>query len=466
MIDFYKSLVEIVGEGHVSNQAEELYFYARDSGLMPIHKPPDYVVAPKTTQEVQKIVELANEKKIPLVPMGGGMSLAGLINPLKGGIVIDMKRMRNILGVNEKARYVIVEGGVSQGALGAYLERNYPNLRHSAVEAPPATTIASSVVIHGQGRLTQQYGFTSDMVSGLEVVLPTGEICRIGSCAMSPDWFSKGPTLPDLSGLFLGWLGTTGIITKVGLKLYPKKKIRDVEMFVTDKADLIPDILFNLTHTEMVEDILIGSQSGIHFDPPMFKGYHYVTLYITGDTDDELEFKRKMVWDSLKEFRENKDGGFMWVLPMIKPGLLEAPQKWITRTLADDKKGGGFTYSGPIVLIEKYPLFAKRLEEVGDKHKLDYAGLARVIGRGHAMMFGFGFPFNRVDSDLMDRVRKALHELIVFAFNQGGIPWKPNIEEQKMAMERMDPNTLKIMMMIKKNLDPNGIMNPGNWEVE
>ena len=254
MTDIYKPLVEIVGEAHVLSKKEELYFYGRHTGTMPPHEP-DCVVTPKTTEEVQKIVKLANKEKIPIVPMGAGMSLAGLVIPLKGGIVIDMKRMRKILEVNEKARYVIVEGGTSQGVLKAHLEKNYPNLVHSMPESPPTTTIAASVVNHGQGQLTQQYGFTSDMVSGLEVVLPTGETCKIGSCAMSPDWFSKGPTLPDLSGLFLGWFGTTGIITKLGLKLYPGKKIRDVEIFLTDKEELVPDIFFNITHTEMAENL-------------------------------------------------------------------------------------------------------------------------------------------------------------------------------------------------------------------
>jgi glycolate oxidase len=459
MTDIYKSLIEIVGEEHVSNRKEELYFYARDPGLMPAHEP-DYVVAPETTEEIQKIVKLANEEKIPIVPMGAGMALTGLIIPLKGGIVIDMKRMRKILEVNEKARYAVVEGGTSQGALKAYLDRNYPNLRHSIPDAPPTVTIAANVAIHGQGRLTQMYGFNSDMVSGLEVVLPTGEIAKIGSCSMSPSWFSKGPTLPDLSGLFLGWLGTTGIITKVGVKLYPKKKMRDVELFVTDREELIPEILFRLTHTEMVEDITAWFQA----KPIIFQGNHHVTLYITGDKDEELEFKRKMVWDCLKEFRDNKDGGFMWILPAMKPTFLDMPQRSVT-TFADVKKGGGFEYSGPIALIEKYPVLARKLVELGTKFKVAYSGMARVIGRSHAMMFGIAFTFNRADPDMMERVRKALHEGITFAFDQGGIPWKPTVEEQKMAMDRMDPNTLKLMKMIKENLDPNGIMNPGNWKV-
>jgi glycolate oxidase len=200
MNDILQLLIEIVGKNGVSNSPEELWYYARDPGVLEAH-PPDFVVAPKTTEEVQKIVLLANRENIPIVPMGNGMSLTGLVIPLKGGIVLDMKRMNKIVEVNPFARYAVVEGGTSQGMLKAYLLKNHPGLRHSLPDAPAATTIAANVSLHGQGRLTQQYGFNSDMVTGLEVVLPTGEICRIGSSSLGPYWFSKGPSLPDLSGL-------------------------------------------------------------------------------------------------------------------------------------------------------------------------------------------------------------------------------------------------------------------------
>jgi glycolate oxidase len=460
MTDIYASLAEIVGKDRISTQKEERYFYGRDLGLAPAHEP-EYVVTPKTTEEVQQIVKLANQEKIPVVPMGAGMSLVGLTIPLKGGIVIDLKRMKRILEVNEKARHVVVEAGTSHGVLKAYLEKHYPHLVHSLPESPPATTIAGNVMLQGQGHLIQQYGLNSEMVTGLEVILPTGDICKIGSCSVSPYWFSRGPTLPDLSGLFLGWFGTTGIITKVGMKLYPKKKMRDVEVFLTDKADLVPEIGFRLTHTEMVQNILALQQQ----DPVMFKGHHLVATYITGDTDEEIEFKRKMVWDSLKEFRASKDGGFMTMFPPLRSGLLEMPQTVIT-TSADYKKGGGFQYIGPTVLTEKYAVLTKKLEELADKYKLSYFSLSRFIDGGHAMMFGMAFPFNRADSDMMDRARKALREGSTFAFEHGGMPWKATVYEQEMVMERMDPVTLKLMKMIRDNLDPNKIMNPGNWEVK
>jgi len=458
MSDVLKSLIDIVGDRGVSNAPEELWFYARDPGVLEPHLP-DYVVAPKTTEQVQKIVQLANREKIPIVPMGNGMALTGLVIPLKGGIVMDMKRMNKILEVNEKARYAVVEGGTSQGVLKAYLQDHYPHLRHSLPDAPPTVTIAANVAIHGQGRLTQQYGFNSDMVTGLEVVLPTGEVCKIGSPSLGPYWFSKGPTLPDLSGLFLGWLGTTGILTKVGLKLYPNKKIREVEIFVTDRAELVPEMIYKLTHLEMLEDINAWFQP----KPLMFKNNYHITIYFTGDTEEEVEFKRKMIWDAVQEFIDTKDGGFMG-LQFMKDQLLEMPQRSVAG-LADVPKGGGFEYSGPIALIEHFPRYAAKVLELAAKYDVLYASTARVISGGHAMMFSISFAFNRADPAMMSRVKIALEEATAFALEMGAIPWKPNFMEQKMTLAKMDPNALKLLQMVKRNLDPEGIMNPGNWEV-
>jgi glycolate oxidase len=453
-----EQLSTIVGERFVSDQAEELYFYGRDSGLMPAGSP-DIVVLPRTVEEIQDIVKLAQRENIPITPMGAGMSLSGLVIPQKGGIIVDMKRMDRILDLNEKARYVIVEGGTSTGRLKAHLDRNCPRLRFSIPDSPATTTVAANVMIHGQGRLTQQYGFNSDMVSGLEVVLPSGELCRIGSCAVSEDWFSKGAPLPDLSGLFLGWFGATGIVTKVGIKLYPYKRLRDVEIFVTDSPDFIPDIIYEITHTEMTEDINIFSQPL----PLIFKDNHHVVIYFTGDTEEELEFKKKMVFHSLDRLIKNKDGGFMSVGAGMKKSLLDMPQRSAS-TFADVTKGGGFEYSGPIITVDKYPECTRKLDELAEKYDLKYHGTARIVGRGHAMMFAFSFTFNRADADMLERTKKALHESSEYALSIGGVFWKPTIDEQRMAIKVMDPEFTKLLKMIKANLDPQGIMNPGNWE--
>ncbi len=459
MDDVYKSLAEIVGGDYVSNRKEELYIYSQDPGMMEPHEP-DYVVMPKTTEEVQKIVKLANEKKIPIVPVGGSLSLSGLVIPHRGGIVLDLKRMDRVLEVNEKSRYIVVEAGITQGKLKAYLEKHHPGLRHSIPDAPPSATVVGNIVIHGQGRLTQQYGFNSGMVTGLEVVLPTGEVCKIGSCSVSPYWFSLAP-LPDLAGLFLGWFGTTGVITKLGLRLYPKKKIRDIELFVVEDPNLVPDVIHRVTHTEMAEDIFTGAQPY----PLVFKDIIMIGICLTGDSEEELEFKRRMIWDALRTYIDSKEGGFMMLTPNIKQELLEMPTTGTTR-FADVMKGGGFEYCGPIIPVEKFPETYKKLLELSSKYGITYGHAGRVIGRSHCMMFSFGYPFNRADPDNIERTKKALHDSNVASLDIGGIPWKPEVPAQKMIMEKMDRNTLELMKRIKRILDPNGIMNPGNWEAE
>jgi len=147
----------------------------------------------------------------------------------------------------------------------------------------------------------------------------------------------------------------------------------------------------------------------------------------------------------------------------MKKTLLDMPQRSAT-TFADVTKGGGFEYSGPIVPIDRYPQCSRKLDELAVKHNLKYHATARIIDRGHAMMFAFSFTFNRADADMLERTRKALHEASEYALSIGGLFWKPTLDEQRIALEKMDAQTAGLMKMIKENLDPQGIMNPGNWE--
>jgi len=454
----YKALAEIVGPDYVSNRPEELYIYSYDPGVAgPLR--PDYVVMPKTTEEVQRIVKLAYEEGIPVVPMGSGLTLTGLTVPIKGGIVVDLRRMDRIIEVNERARYAVIEAGVTHGQLKAYLERHHPKLKHSLPDAPPSATVAGNVLIHGQGRLSQQYGFSSDMVNGLEVVLPNGEVCRLGSCAVSPYWFSRAP-LPDLIGLFIGWLGTTGIVTKLSIKLYPRKRLRDVEVFVTEDPELVPEVVYRVVDTEMAEDVDVWAQPY----PPIYAGLQHTSIYITGDDEEELEFKRRLIWRALRDIIDSREGGFMMLTPDMKSTLLATPQPSVAR-IADVKKGGGFSYVGAIIPVEKFPEAYERGIEVSERHGIGtYSFMARVVGRGHAMMFAWSYPFNRADPESVERARRALDETDKLALELGGIPWKPGVHGQRLIMERMDRVALKLMREVRRLLDPKGIMNPGNWE--
>lgn len=451
MDSIYQSLVKIAGKEHVSNRTEELFIYSYDLGTTAPHRP-DYVIAPRTTEEIQEILRLANRERVPVVPLGGGLSLAGLAVPFKGGIVLDLKRMDSILEINEKARYAVVECGVSQGQLTSYLERHYPNLTHSEPGAPPTATIAGNVAIHGQGDLAHPYGFNSDMVNGLEIVLPTGEVCTFGSCSIGSGWFTQHP-LPDV-GLFLGWSGTTGIITKVAIRLFPGKKIRGVGQFVVEDEALVPEIIYKLSHTQMTEDIVAFSQA----IPPFASGLQHFTINISADSKKELDFKQEIIWDdTLGEYIHSGAGGFLG----FRSGL-QRPQ--VSKT-SDWRKGGGFEYVGSIMPVDTYPECYRRGREISERHEIPYTVLGRCIGAAHAMMFSWTYAFNRADSETIRQAREALHETDDLVLELGGTIWKPGLYGQKRVMERLDPNTLNLMKKVKQMLDPNSIMNPGNWEV-
>jgi glycolate oxidase len=447
----HQALVKIVDDGHVSTLPEELYIYSFDLGTAEPHRP-DYVVAPRTVEQVQEIVRLANREKVPIVPLGAGLSLAGLAVPLRGGIVIDLKRMDTIIEVNERARYAVLECGVSQGQLTSYLEHHHPTLTHSEPGAPPAATIVGNVAIHGQGDLAQPYGFNSDLVNGLEVVLPTGEVCRFGSIAVDAGWFTNHP-LPEV-GLFFGWSGTTGIITKLSLRLFPAKRIRGVGTFAVEDEELIPEILHRLTHTQMGEDILAFSSAL----PPFASGLHHVTVNIAADSEKELELKQQLLWDdALGEYIRRGDGGYLG----FTRGL-QRPQ--ISKT-SDYRKGGGFEYVGSIMPIEQYPDCYRKGREISERYDIPYTVTGRCVGAGHSMMFAWTYAFNRADAETVRQAQEALHATDDLVLELGGVIWKPGVYGQKLLLERLDPGARELMKKIKALLDPKGIMNPGNWEI-
>jgi glycolate oxidase len=454
-MDIHASLVNIVGQERVSNKHEELFFYSRDSGAQ--HpRTVDYVVMPQSVEEVQKIVILANKERIPVTPMGGGFTLSALVVPNKGGIVLDMKGMDHIIEVNGRSRYAVVEAGVSQAALKAYLEKHYPHLQHSTPEAPPTVTVVGNALIQGHGHLSPRYGVNSEMINGMEVVLPTGEVCKIGSCSVSPYWFTRGP-LPDLSGLFIGWFGTTGVVTKLSLRLYPKPKFREVLAFSTDDVDLIPEAIFGVTQLDLLEDFFLIMQ-----EKPDWMNHVFFVVIVSGHFEDEFELKKRIHKNFFQKFNGGGKIQFVEDLhPALRKRFLDVPP--LAALAADFRKGGGFEYTGAILPIDAIPEAWKKGIEIAHKYGMLCSYVHQVL-MGPSTMFGFNYSFNRADEEDVEKTRKALDESNRLTLTLGGMVWKGEVEAQRLTMERMDPNTADLIKKVKGLLDPHGIMNPGNWE--
>ena len=449
-----KELEDIVGKDFASNRSEDLYIYSQDPGAS-IPRPANFVVMPNSPKEVQDILRLANRERVPIVPMGGGLTLSGLVIPVKGGIVMDMKRMNKILEINELSRFALVEAGVTSGQLLAYLNENHPRLQPPIPDAPPSVTIAGNALIHGSGYLSQRFGDHGSMINGLEVVLPDGEVYKLGSCAVSNYWFTRGP-IPDFIGIFISSFGTMGIITKLSIKLFPKHKMRNIVFGLNKDATLLPELISNITFTDVAEDILLGIQD----KPDWMKGYTFIIVYITGESEEELNDKTKI----LKKMYRKAKSRYMKVPNRIEDIFLEKPQ--FAAGAADFRKGGGFEYVGAFIPLQLIPEMIKIGTEVSLKHEIVPTMGARLIGQGHAAMFFISYSFNRSDPKDMKNARDALHDTNKAVLEIGGIPWKAELDGQRMILEKMNPNYKKLLKGIKNLLDPNGIMNPGNWEVK
>ncbi len=447
------NLEEIVGKDFASNKAEDLYIYSQDPGASE-PRPVNFVVMPKNVEEVQKIVKLANAEKIPLVPMGGGLTLSGLVIPVKGGIVIDMKRMNNIIEINKFSKYALIETGVTTGQLLSHLNENYPNLQPPVPDAPPSATVAGNVLIHGSGYLSQKYGDHGAMINGLEVVLPNGDICKLGSASLSPFWFARGP-IPDLIGLFISSFGTMGIITKLSIQLFDKSKFREVVFGLLNDPKDIPNILLKITETGLAEDVLLGMQD----KPDWMKGYIFVIVYVTGESEEEIDSHIK----TFKRVYRKANARYMKTPDRVRNIYLEKPI--FAATAADYRKGGGFEYVGANMPLEKIPEAYKKGAEISKKYGIVPTLGSRLIGGTHNIVMFFSYSFNRADPKDMENARNALHETNKLALELGGIPWKAELTGQQLILEKMDPNYKKLFNSIRNSLDPNRIMNPGNWEV-
>ena len=203
------NLKAIVGEKFVSTGESILNLHSHDESY---HTPslPDAVVWPHGTNEVSRIVRYAFERGIPVTGWGAGTSLEGNPIPVKKGMIVDFQEMRKVIGVRPEDFQVDVEAGV------VYKELNQTLGRHGLFFPPDpgaSATIGGMIANNASGIRTVKYGATKDNILRLVVVLPGGEVIKIGSRAR------KTSSGYDLIHLFAGAEGTLGLVTEATLRL-------------------------------------------------------------------------------------------------------------------------------------------------------------------------------------------------------------------------------------------------------
>lgn len=228
----------IVGEDGVLTDKASLFNRARVPAPFPVHRwdeyLPDVVVLPRTAQQVSAVVKLANEYRIPVVPRAGGTGLADGAVPLRGGILVDLKRMDQIHETDLVNNTVTVGPGINLETLNRSLKQHgvmYPDDPASYAVALVGGRIGTS----GLSLLGARYGHPRDLVISFEIVLPTGEIIQVGDGGGRK--VRKSSTGYHLKQLFMGHQGTLGIVTEATLELVPRAEAEFAAFFLFDDFD-------------------------------------------------------------------------------------------------------------------------------------------------------------------------------------------------------------------------------------
>ncbi|HSM92436.1 MAG TPA: FAD-linked oxidase C-terminal domain-containing protein [Anaeromyxobacteraceae bacterium] len=214
--DAVQALLAAFDGRDVVQDPDRLAEYGRDESELGTWAP-DVAVLVESAADVQEIFGIASRFRVPVIPVAARSGKSGGSLAIHGGIAVSMERMNRILEVSPEDLVARVEPGVITGVLQAEVERQglfYPPDPNSL----EICTIGGNVAENAGGPRALKYGVTREYVLGLTVVIPTGEILRVGHRSI------KGVAGYDLTGLFVGSEGTLGIVTEVMVKLLPRPR--------------------------------------------------------------------------------------------------------------------------------------------------------------------------------------------------------------------------------------------------
>jgi glycolate oxidase len=446
-------LRRIVGEDWVITKREQMEGYLVDETFLGVRpKPADdvVVVKPANSEEISKILKLANREKTPVFPRGGGTGLCGGAIPTEDGIVLSLERLDKIEEIDKENLMAVAQAGVTLGDLIKAVED--VDLFYPPHPGDEGAQVGGVVACNAAGERVLKQGVTRSYVKGLEVVFPTGEIVNMGGKLL------KNNTGLDLMHLIIGSEGILCVIAKAIFRLYPKP-VGNATLVVSyddrhEAINTVPKILQSgvvplaIEYMEHAEAEVSAEHLGLKW--PAAKGKAHLIIIVAGESEDEVYSQCEQVSNVCQEYnavdtliaeRREEQADILKIR-----GEVYTPMK--------PKMAEGMDVAVP-------PANIGRLMDEVDKIAQQYNTTIPVVG--HA---GDGNLHTHLMNDLQERgiLKEVRREIYKVASDLGGVIagehglGKTRLDELDLYM---DKKSLDVMREIKKVFDPNNILNPG-----
>jgi len=446
-----EELRRVVGDDAVIVSANDLRIFERDGSIEGAL--PDAVVLASTTEQVARVMTIASRNRIPVVPRGAGTGLSGGAVTIKGGIALQLTRMRRVLDVDPVAQTALVEPGVVNQELSLVVAE------HGLFYAPDpssqkACTIGGNAAENSGGPHCLYYGVTTNHVLGMEVVLADGSVHWVSGD--TPDRVGL-----DLCGILVGSEGTLCAITKIKVKLlrippsvatmlaaFPTIETASQAVSAVIGHGIVPSAL------EMMDSVTVGAVEA-----------HYRAGYPTDagavllvEVDGTAESTRELTAAIGAILGENHAFGLREAQTSAERELLWAGRKGAIGALGRIKPNY-YLHDG-VVPRSRLPQVLSAVGEIGEHYKLP---VANVFHAGDGNLHP-NILFDMRDRDVLNQVEAAGEEMLRAVVELGGaLSGEHGIGLEKSAFMPWvySEDDLASMRRLKSTLDPDGILNPG-----
>ncbi|MCK4387349.1 MAG: FAD-binding oxidoreductase [Dehalococcoidia bacterium] len=446
-------LQRIVGEDWVITKREQMESYLLDATPLAVRPEPAdnvVIVKPANSEEISKVLRLANREKIPVFPRGGGTGLVAGAIPTEDGIVLSLERLDKIEEIDKRNLMVVAQAGVTLGELLKAVED--ADMLFPPHPGDEGAQVGGLVACNAGGVRAVKYGVIRSYVKGLEVVLPTGEIVNMGGKLI------KNNTGLDLMHLLIDSEGILGVITKVIFRLYSRfAGTATLVVSYDDRHDAIetvPEILQSgviplaIEYVENDEVEISAQHLGTKW--PATKGKAHLIAIVTGANEDEVYCQCEQISqvcqkhnavDTLIAERREEQTDILKIRSEIYTAL-------------KPKLADGLDITVPPASIGK---MLDAVDEIAQRFDTDipvYGHAADGNLHPHLMM------------DLQERgiLKEVKREVYKAAVDLGGvITGEHGVGKTRLGEFDLyvDEKSRELMKGIKKLFDPNNILNPG-----